>query len=228
MDTLRMVLLIVGVLLVGGLLFFEITREKPRHHRSLFDRLTRRKKERPEGSVVASSPSHLFADDEMLESLRQINKKGVEDLDPLEKVSSSRNGERELEPTVIYISLLAVDGSGFSGDLLYQQLGMNGFVYGDMGIFHRVGMDGKPLISIANLHEPGTFDLDTITEERFGGFWLFIQLPLAQGGSEVLEELLDVATRLGEVLGGQLCDSQQQPLAQQEITRMRHQAALFD
>ncbi|MBF0217984.1 MAG: cell division protein ZipA C-terminal FtsZ-binding domain-containing protein [Gammaproteobacteria bacterium] len=220
MDTLRLLIGVIGLLLIAGLFFYEHHRARSMQYRSIIERLLSWKKRKvgPSlGELLGTQPQ-----DERIAASRQQQQRAVE-VDEMEPMPTKP------EPAVIYLALLAQEGSRFAGDELYTLLLQLGFNYGEMGIFHRLDLQGRPLISIANLHEPGSFEIDPPEQMSTAGLWLFIQLPaVSQTGSELFDELMDVATRLGENLQGRLCDAHQQPLAESEYYRMRHQAAAYD
>jgi cell division protein ZipA len=73
---------------------------------------------------------------------------------------------RKPEPAVeelIMISVLAPKGAPFTGGGLVEVLRTRGLRYGDMNIFHRVDPRTRAtLYSVANVVEPGTFDLSDL------------------------------------------------------------------
>lgn len=131
------------------------------------------------------------------------------------------------EPQVLLLSLIVpVDQMIIGGELRATLEGL-GFHLGAMQIFHRMDR-GQPLISIANLLEPGTFDLEILDDQHIPGLWLFAQLPATQSGGELVDELLEVGERLAILLCGTLCDGKRLPLDDAYREQLYHQAALFD
>ena len=89
------------------------------------------------------------------------------------------SSESESAQEVLIMHLMANKGETVTGaDLLNTILGV-GFRYGAMKIFHRHLLDdgsGPVLFSMANLLNPGTFDLNTIRQLQIPGVTLFMAL----------------------------------------------------
>ena len=81
---------------------------------------------------------------------------------------------------VVTLFVLAPTGVPFPGSFVFEAMETAGLQYGDMEIFHcndsRTG-GGVPLFSVANMVEPGTFDLSAIATFTTRGLVLFLQLP---------------------------------------------------
>lgn len=116
-------------------------------------------------------------------------------------------------------------GEFFSGQQLYKALKNAGLSYGEMNIFHYPG-DDKPetfaLFSIANVIEPGTFDL-LDGEMKTPGISMFMRLPTRVGCYEAYEEFIHVAQKIAADLGGELCDETRSQLTQQVISYKKEQ-----
>ncbi|NCW57906.1 MAG: hypothetical protein EBV65_09575 [Gammaproteobacteria bacterium] len=100
-----------------------------------------------------------------------------------------------------------------------------GFVHGDMSIFHRQLADGRTLMSAASLTKPGNFDLATIDSSRFLGINLFAVLPGPMPGRDTVDKLLLAGHTLAQRLRGDLLDSKGQPLTEARLAEMRREAA---
>lgn len=132
---------------------------------------------------------------------------------------------------LITLYVLPAGDHAFVGEFIIQSLNSVGLRFGDMDIFHHYGA-GKlktdtPLFSVANMVEPGTFDLKRI--ERFNtlGLVFFLQLPAALDGAVSFELFLNTAQRLTEALGGVLHADPKTPLDSPKIEEMRKAAAEF-
>ncbi len=77
-----------------------------------------------------------------------------------------------------------------------------GLRHGRYDIFHRhaEGTEGEPLFSVANLTEPGSFDLTRASEATTAGITLFMVLP---GNGDAVERF-DMMTRTARELAGEL------------------------
>jgi len=116
-------------------------------------------------------------------------------------------------------------GEFFSGKQLYKALTNAGLSYGEMNIFHYPG-DDKPdtfaLFSIANIIEPGTFDL-LDDEMKTPGISMFMRLPTRVDCYEAYDKFIHVAQMIATDLGGELCDETRSQLTQQIISYKKEQ-----
>jgi FtsZ-interacting cell division protein ZipA len=114
----------------------------------------------------------------------------------------------------------------FPGRAVRQALSADGFILGKMDIFHKAGEDGRAILSAASLTRPGTFAMDTIDIQRFGGLNLFAVLPGPLSSHQAFDELVTSARTLNERLQGHLQDDTGQPLTPTRLAAIR--AALPD
>jgi len=131
----------------------------------------------------------------------------------------------EDQRVIVALRVVARGGERFSGASLRQALLGEGFVHGDMSIFHRQLVDGRTLMSAASLTKPGNFDLATIDSTRFLGMNLFAVLPGPMPGRETVDKLLLAGHTLAQRLRGDLLDSQGHPLTETRLAEMRREAA---
>ncbi|MFI3247033.1 MAG: cell division protein ZipA [Ferrimonas sp.] len=115
---------------------------------------------------------------------------------------------------VLVLFVVGSEPGQILGKDLLQNLNEIGFKYGDMNIFHHhqhVTGNGPVLYSLANMMQPGTFDLDTINDIAVDGVLLFLTLPSKQDARVVFSMMLGNAQRLADNLGGQVLDDKHQP-----------------
>ena len=138
---------------------------------------------------------------------------------------------QEPESGLISLYVRAHDGKEFSGTTLVKALNSVGMQFGDMAIFHHFGAGElkcqTPVFSVANMFEPGTFDLRKIEVFRTAGVALFLQLPGPLDGPVAFELLLNTAQRLTELTGGELYVDPKNLLDPPSIARLRKRAARF-
>ncbi len=129
-------------------------------------------------------------------------------------------------PQIIQVFITAPSrDKPFRGDSINSAAQACGLSYGDMKIFHKQDEDGQILFSMANMLKPGSFDVSTMFETETTGLVLFMQAELLLAPSLVLEDMLQTAYRLSEMLGGQLCNHRRQPLSQQDTEAYRQQVS---
>ncbi len=115
---------------------------------------------------------------------------------------------------VLVLFVVGSEQGQILGKDLLRNLNEIGFKYGDMNIFHHhqhVTGNGPVLYSLANMMQPGTFDLDTINDIAVDGILLFLTLPSKQDARVVFSMMLGNAQRLADNLGAQILDDKHQP-----------------
>jgi len=132
---------------------------------------------------------------------------------------------------VISILVTANDRQGFYGPQLLQLVKACGMVFGEMEIFHRFedGLRlGKTQFSMANMMEPGTFDLGDINHLHTPGVVFFLGLPMAQDSMQAFDYMLETAQCLASNLGGGVLDEQRSVMRPQTIAHCRQQIRDFE
>jgi cell division protein ZipA len=131
----------------------------------------------------------------------------------------------EAERRIMALRLVSA-ADRFPGRALRQALAGEGFILGKFSIFHKAGPDGRAIVSAASLTRPGTFDLDTMDTQRYGGLNLFAVLPGPLPPMETFEALLSTARALNERLEGGLQDDKGQPLTPARLQAVRESLLL--
>jgi len=124
---------------------------------------------------------------------------------------------------VIAFTIMAPKGQKLSGLDLKVALKTLSFQYGDMQIYHRMtlGVHKKPLFSVANIIEPGTFNPQDDATMNTPGILMFAKLPGPVNGLTLFDDLLETAQSLTEKLNGILCDQSKQQVNQNILESMR-------
>jgi cell division protein ZipA len=122
---------------------------------------------------------------------------------------------------LVALRLVARPPDRFRGNLVRQALAAEGFVLGDLDIFHKPDAQNRSLMSAASLTKPGTFDLETMDTQRFVGLNLFTVLPGPKTPRKAFEDLLLTARMLNERLEGALQDERGGPLTPTRIQALR-------
>lgn len=122
---------------------------------------------------------------------------------------------------VVALRLVAPAPERLAGRALRLALASEGFVLGKFQIFHKPDESGRAVLSAANLSKPGTFDLDTMDSQRYGGLSLFAVLPGPRPPLKAFEDLLSTARNLNERLQGALQDERGGPLTPTRIASLR-------
>lgn len=119
---------------------------------------------------------------------------------------------REETRKIVALRLVSAPAARFQGRAVRQALAAEGFVLGKFDIFHKAGPDERAVLSAASLTKPGTFTLNTIDAQRFGGISLFAVLPGPLPAQETFDTLLSTARNLNDRLQGALQDERGEPL----------------
>lgn len=133
---------------------------------------------------------------------------------------------------IISLHVRAADEDGLDGAGLRRVLERAGAHHGQYDIFHRSESDasGRPalLFSIANMVEPGYFDLEAMDENRYRGVTLFAVLPGPLPGIQTFHEMLGLAHRIAEELEGDVLDEARNPFSVQRATHIEEQIVEFE
>ncbi len=134
----------------------------------------------------------------------------------------------EQERRIVGLRIVARNGERFTGSSVRQALQGEGFMHGDMQIFHRSTGDGRVLLSAASLTRPGSFDLATMDSLLYRGLNLFAVLPGPLTGRETVDKLLLTGHTIAQRLRGELQDSLGELLNEARLAEMRREAAASD
>lgn len=136
--------------------------------------------------------------------------------------------ERAPVEELIVMNVLARRGEPFTGDELFAVLRGKGLKFGDMNIFHRMHPKTRSVnYSVANVVEPGTFDMADMEAFRSPGLCFFLQLPGPQNPGRAFEDMVTVARDVATELGGDLKDEQRSYLTPQHVEHYRQRIADF-
>ena len=124
---------------------------------------------------------------------------------------------------VLALRLVAPQAERFPGRSLRQALAAEGFVLGQFAIFHKPDEERRAVLSAASLTRPGTFDMDTMDSQHYGGLSLFAVLPGPKPPPQAFEDLVFTARNLNERLHGVLQDEQGSPLTPARIALLREE-----
>ena len=129
----------------------------------------------------------------------------------------------EHERHILALRLVAPLPERFAGRSLRQALAAEGFLLGQFAIFHKPDDEHRAVLSAASLTRPGTFDMETMDSQHYGGLSLFAVLPGPKPPGQAFDELVFAARNLNERLHGVLQDEQGTPLTPARIAQLRAQ-----
>ena len=132
---------------------------------------------------------------------------------------------------LVVLTILAPEGRDLAGPAIREAFGAYGLVPDEQGMFHHYGNRGPsmrdPVFSVANVLEPGVFDLDAMDELATPGLCLFLRRPGPLPAAVAFDLLLDVAARMSRALEAVLCDDQRCRLTVQATQALRERVVHF-
>ena len=132
------------------------------------------------------------------------------------------------EGDMLILRLTASEEAPFAGEPLVEALRSRGLKYGEMNIFHRRDPQSAELwFSVANLVEPGHFDLAKLSEFVTPGLVFFLRLPGPGDPNAALQEMVEVASSMASELGGMLRDENMNPWNGPALARYHQRLAAF-
>ncbi|MEZ5492164.1 MAG: cell division protein ZipA [Gammaproteobacteria bacterium] len=145
------------------------------------------------------------------------------------EASGSRNN---FEPSeVLVINVMSREGEMFHGADLLQVLTTAGLKHGDMNIFHKhVGsrVDSPIVFSVANILNPGTFELDKMEQFETRGVSLFLAMPAVISNREAFDDMLRIAQQIRAALDGELRDDRRSVMTSQTIEHYRQRVQDYE
>ena len=186
MDTLRLILLIVGALFIGGMLmYYWATSENKMKFIRLFPRF-KFSRAANKDIMPATVPLPEYDDEPDAEDIATLSDLTLPitepeiDIDALGPMSAiAEEAGATGETFVIALNVMAREGQRFHGLDILNATQEQGFVFGEMSLFHIYPDEAdkrRPLCSLANTIEPGSFDIEHMAETETPGLLLFMQL----------------------------------------------------
>ena len=241
-STLRWILIVAGLVIIGMILLFgnPEKKRKPRASRRSVDKAKPRSKtkrgepgERREPTLGLGGPG----DDS--------GETGDEEFSPGDQgelaIEGSAEGESEVEPEepkappgpppdrIITLFLIARDNHLITGAQLLEAAVKTGMDYGQMSIFHRVVEgDSRPVFSMANAAKPGKFDRSAWHEFETGGLVFFTTLPNPLPALDAWDAMLATARRMAEILDAELQDENHNPFSRRREALVREEMREYD
>ena len=149
-------------------------------------------------------------------------------LDEIESVPTSQPQSARLprhgDTKVYSLNVIARADQGFAGDDILRVLLGCGLRFGDMDFFHLSEAQGvTPTIqfSVANMMQPGVFDLETIDELSTQGLMFFLTLPGPHDMARAFDLMLETAHIVAHSLGGDVFDETRSVMTKQYVDSLR-------
>jgi len=157
------------------------------------------------------------------ENLDWLDGLGAEETKPGEEPDSSRL-PRDVDPEVFMLNVVARSPQGFRGEDILHILLACDLRFGDMNFFHRhefAAGRGAIQFSVANMMQPGVFDIDNMSDLRTPGLVFFLTLPGPEDMMKAFDYMLETAQAVARNLGGDVLDESRSVLTRQTMDHCR-------
>jgi len=145
--------------------------------------------------------------------------------------SESRPAQRPTgDELILALFVMSHPNQLFSGSELLSTMTDAGLRYGDMDIFHmhqQPDGSGPVLFSVANMMEPGTFDMQSMGDFHSPGVAMFMRLPGPVDGERAFDKMLATGRLMAQQVDGELKDETRSTLTQQTIGHLRERITAF-
>ncbi len=228
MDSLRISLIIIGIIILLALYFGSHFLSKKRQLKQqprqapLFDEATAGdQKAAPKSTPAEISSAPILAEREMASEPKEAVDEVVQAETPQVADTSAptptSTAAQSTIPAVIALHIVAKQDDFVGADLV-KAANLAAMRYGEMEIFHFLGAtQGAITFSMANMLEPGTFDLDNLNGFTTPGVLLFMESDLQDDLATSLNSMAKVAKNICGRLDAQLCDERRRPLDIQQL-----------
>lgn len=156
----------------------------------------------------------------------QLEIKLAQQSETSKQVSPSDNNSSQTQD-VLAMHLMASKGEMINGQMLLDAVLAVGFRFGGRKIFDRHLNEegsGEVLFSLANVANPGTFDLNTIADIKTPGVSLFMQLDGLADPVTAFDIMVDTVDRLVAQLHLHVLDEARSSMTKQTIDHYRQRA----
>lgn len=171
--------------------------------------------------------------EEELEEAVLIETSLVSKIEQLMQIDASAEllDEREPAKDVIAVNVVAKGMKGFEGPELIHILLACDMRFGDKDIFHRYESpngSGKLQFSMANVMEPGTFDLTNPDKIQTRGLSFFMGLPGPKDTLAAFDAMAEIAYVIARNLGGEVRDDSHSVMTPQTLEHYRQRIKDFE
>ncbi len=138
----------------------------------------------------------------------------MDSLDDDAQAPVANNSEPEKQE-VLMLYIDKAEGTPIDGAKLLPMLLTLGFKYGEMDLFHRhqdSSGKGDVLFSLANMYNPGTFDIDNMEQLDTRGLTIFMTLPNAAEPLQTFNMMHNAAKKIADEFDATVLDDKRTPL----------------
>ncbi|GGD53497.1 cell division protein ZipA [Pseudoxanthomonas indica] len=225
MAMLRIGILIAGAILIAAIIFFGRPKKASQGRRL---EPTERDNARVEPSLANDEAAYETDRDYSGEAVSQAELGlggGTGADNPL-----GRRANQDFD-RIVSLYVAAKAGQVLRGEDVVVAAEKTGLTFGHMNVFHRL-IEGHPergpIFSMANIMQPGSFDMANIRELQTPAIAFFLTLPAPISALEAWEKLLPNVERMAELLNGVVLDDSRNTLGRQRIQHIREELRGYD
>ncbi len=246
MDTLRVSLIIIGILIIAAIYLLGRRQVDSDEHplkttssfswSHLFERLkfSFPKLEQSVSEEVVANKEELSAEDladvKTIVAERKQIISNADDVTLIVELTSDQiapAGEQLFVP----VTIIARHGRKFIGEDISSVMAACGFYLDRSGIYYldvkdQQGFQQK-LLGLANIVEPGTFSEETMSTFETPGLVLYLHLPAPIEARDAFATLIDKGRELSVKLSGELCDETRSVLTNQTISHLKEKVEAY-
>ena len=226
-NSLRLILLIVGVFILLGIYYYDVLQKKKAIQEDDFEHSLNR---RVDPVVETDSDFSAVYEEQQIQTVAEdTTQKEPKESDFTPALDDDDVPVAEQIP-VVQLAVLPIQGQVLAGKDLLEAFTQLNLEFGDMGIFHRYerynGVETQQF-HVANILEPGTFPVGSMNDFESTGIVLFFQASDMVNAEEAFENMLDVARQLSQCLKAKLVDAEMNELVPEKIVEIQSRLAPF-
>ena len=225
-STLRWILIIVGIVIVGSIFLFgnPDRKRKPKASRKIKEEMPQRREPTLDG---AEWEAEDLADEAESADQGELDISTTEP--PPRPAPIPRKPAGPPPDKIMTLFLLARDNHMINGAELLQAAVNTGMEYGEMNIFHRVPEGSeRSVFSLANAAKPGYFERDEWNTFETSGVAVFMALPGPLNALDAWDSMLATARRMSEILNADLLDDEHSPFTRQREAQVREEMREYE
>ena len=146
--------------------------------------------------------------------------------------SIEKKPAKKTDDLIIHLLIRAKDDKAFNGTDILLLMDNLSLEYGEMQLFHHYGLDDNPqqlpVFSVANMLEPGDFDINQMMNFSTTGLIVFMRLPNVVDGRVAFELMLNHAQSISQQLSAKLENSQGKLLKSPQVAVLREQILTYE
>jgi len=240
-DSLRLTLVIIGLIIVVGiyLKFRSANDDLILRLKKIFNPVTKKILSEPADNAVTDeddlipvlSPIDDEPDMSDFETLSQVisGRDQVEKYTKQDEIAFSAvedTNETGPESLLIILNIMSPKGHVFTGEGIHAVMTSAGLTHGEHKIYHYL-QNNLATFSIANAIEPGFFESSKLQTLTTPGLAIFMELPGPIECRQAFDTLLKISERLATALSGELCDENRSVLTKQTISHLKEKVEMY-